>query len=319
MIKVGVIGAVNSTAVTIKSLSEHGFDIVGVLGHEPIKRSMVSGWYDLRKLSVKLSIPFLGFQKINEKENKSWMKEKRPEVIFAVGFSQILDDAWLKISTLGCIGFHPTRLPKGRGRAPLAWLVLEERKGAATFFLMGKGADDGPIFIQEPFDLEAEDDAKTVQEKIHKSMKIALKKWLPSLMKGIWNPIGQSELDAAYYSYRGPTDSCIDWNQSSNVIDRLIKATTKPYPGAYTFFQGKKLYVWKSKCENTYQIKGVVGRVLLSDEEKGLLVQCGNGLLWIIEYSSEDSLRPKVSNKLGFNTQEEIYKIWSFLNQTKKQ
>ena len=84
---------------------------------------------------------------------------------------------------LGCIGFHPTLLPKGRGRAPLAWLILKEKKGAASFFLMDKKADSGPVFVQEPFEIEDNDDASRVEKKIEIAIEKALDKWLPELKK----------------------------------------------------------------------------------------------------------------------------------------
>ena len=36
--RVGVIGAVGTTKLTLEKLVEHGFNVVGVLGHEPKNR-----------------------------------------------------------------------------------------------------------------------------------------------------------------------------------------------------------------------------------------------------------------------------------------
>lgn len=317
MYKVAVIGAVTSTSVTLRALSDHGFEIVGVLGHEPKNPANVSGWFDLRGLCGELQVSYQGFQQINSPEHRKWLAEKDPDIIFAVGFSQLLGDDWLKIPKMGCIGFHPTSLPKGRGRAPLAWIVLKERQGAACFFLMGKGADDGPIFIQQPFELSDEDDALSTQKLILDTTKLALDSWLPELKEGIWNPIAQDEAMASWFGKRGPTDGCIDWERSAIDIDRLIKASTHPHPGAYTFFKGEKFQIWRSKVEMGLPIRGVVGRVLLDDKDKGYLVQCGIGHIWISEYSFELPLQPKVGDKLGFEVQEEIYKLWKKLNSEK--
>lgn len=317
-LRVGVIGAVGSTAITLKLLYKHEFNVVGVLGHEPVVRERVSGLYDLRSLAVSLNIPFAGFQKIHDSVHLAWMREKQPDIIFAVGFSQLLSDDWLKLPKLGCIGFHPTLLPKGRGRAPLAWLVLEERKGAASFFLMGKGTDDGPVFIQEPFVLQTNDDAQSTSVIIDEAINKALDKWLPKLKQGIWEPIPQDESQATWYGRRSPEDGLINWYNKAEAIDRLIKGSTKPHPGAYTYFKHVKIIIWSSELEISIPIKGVVGRVLVKQNSKGYLIQCGEGLIWIKDIILPLGIELKGGDKLGYQLEDEIYNIWAELRKLKK-
>jgi methionyl-tRNA formyltransferase len=304
--KVGLIGSVKSSETVLLQLIKYQFNVVGVLGFNPANKENVSGWTDLSKTANKERIPYSDYQKINDRKHLDWMNEKRPDVIFAVGFSQLLSKEWLELPQLGCIGFHPTCLPKGRGRAPLAWLVLEEKKGAASFFLMGEGADDGPVFIQEAFVIEQEDDASSVGVKIDKAIKIALNKWLPRLKACEWNPVPQEEMLASWYGKRTPSDGVINWNQSAYSIDRLIKSAAKPHPGAFTFWKEKKMIIWQSKIEEKISIKGVIGRVLIS-KDQSYLIQCGEGLLWIS--SIEDDITLNVGDKLGYNVEYEIYKI----------
>lgn len=307
--KAGVIGAVGTTALTIKKLNKHGFDIVGVLGHEPRNRENVAGLTDLRTLSTELGLDFRGFIKINVPDNVNWMQERNPDIIFAVGFSQLLSQVWLDMPRLGCIGFHPTLLPKGRGRAPIAWMILErEAWGAANFFLMDEGADSGPIFVQEPYSILEEDDAESLGIKLKKAIEKALDRWLPKLKSGIWNPIPQNEDIATYFGKREPVDGMIKWDHSSADIDRLIKATTRPHPGAYSFLGKTLIRIWKSQEEKYLKIKGVTGRILMKKEEQ-LLVQCGKGLLWLTEYDYPDKPLPKVGQKLGLDLESELFML----------
>ncbi|WP_223606109.1 methionyl-tRNA formyltransferase [Chryseobacterium sp. OSA05B] len=319
MYKILVIGAVNSTVQIIQKLVEHDLEVVGVLGHEPKDKDRVSGWADLSVLSKELHIGYKGFTRINDEENLNWAKEKQPDIIFAVGFSQLLHDQWFSVSKLGCIGFHPTRLPLGRGRAPLAWVTLEQTYGSATFFLMGKGADDGPVFTQSIFEVDENDDASDVEIKILKNIDLALDQWLPELKKGFWNPIPQCEHLASYYGIRKEEDGLINWNNGAHYINRLVKAVSKPHPGAYTYCKDEKMIVWSCRQEKAIQFKGVIGRVLLKNEEGHLLIQTGEGLLWIEEYNFRDNaLIPiNVGDKLGYNIEDEIYKIKSILKKLK--
>jgi len=297
---------VKSTEITVRLLVKYGFDVIGVLGYGSEKKENTSGWTDLGQISNDLNLPYKNYLEINTPENIDWMKSKHPDLIFAVGFSQLLSDVWLNMTSLGCIGFHPTLLPVGRGRAPLAWIILNERTGAATFFLMGKGADDGPVFVQEPFDVQEDDDAGSIEVKMGVAIEKALDKWLPLLKRGEWNPIPQDEIRATWYGKRYPSDGLIDWSKSALEIDRLVKATSHPHPGAYTFFKDKKVTIWKSRIESQIPIKGVTGRVLLINNSQ-YLIQCGNGLLWIYDIEGADNF--STGNKLGYNIEEEIFKL----------
>jgi len=310
--RVLVIGGVESTAITIKALHRHQFEIVGVLGHEPTSNSDVSGWTDLKQFCTDHKLPYRPFIRINDDGHQQWASSSQIDIIFAVGLSQLLQTNWNNLARLGCIGFHPTFLPKGRGRAPMAWLILEQTMGAATYFLLGESADDGAIFVQEPFSIKADDDAESAYEKLYKAMNLALDRWLPKLLDGNWDPTPQDESMATWHGIRKPEDGLITWNQSASKIDRLIKATTHPHPGAYTFINREKLYIYKSSIENSLPINGSVGRILLVEEEK-LLIQCGAGLLWIYDIEPKKHLR--VGQKLGMNLEEEIIEIWKKLGE----
>lgn len=311
-----VIGAVNSTAETIHSLVRNGIMPKGILGYAPAEIEDVSGWTNLKEVAEKYEIPFKSFLKINDEENIEWARLKKPEIIFAVGFSQLLNKSWLDMPTLGCIGFHPTKLPKGRGRAPIAWLILNEKKGASSFFLMGEGADDGPVFVQKEFIIESTDNASIIEGKILAALSKALDEWLPKLKNGEWKPIPQNEKQASWFGKRSPVDGIIDWNDSAKNIDKLIKASSYPYPGSFTFHNHEKLIIWESTQEKEIDIKGVTGRILIINDSKGLLIQCGEGLIWIKNLSKKIS-QFRVGQKLGYNTQVEINKIWTEINKLK--
>lgn len=314
--RVVLIGSVNSSLHTLNKLICYNFKLVGVFGFEPTDASKVSGWVSMREKCEKNNIKYFPFKKINDSDNIIKIKKLKPSIIFVVGLSQLVSSSILSIPKLGCIGFHPTALPKGRGRAPMAWLILRENIGAATFFLIGEGTDDGPIFIQEFFNVSDIDTAKTIQEKILKSIDKALDKWLPNLKKGIWEPNPQDHSIAYAYEKRTPLDGWINWEKGTEEIDLLIRATTKPYPGAFTYYNDYKLVIWSARIEGNIKITGVNGYVLLV-RDKALLVQTGNGLLWLLDYEFFDFngkdvkiSRPiKVGEKLGYNVEYEIFKL----------
>jgi methionyl-tRNA formyltransferase len=108
---------------------------------------------------------------------------------------------------------------------------------------------------------------------------------------------------------RNPEDGVIDWNQSAASIYQLIRATTKPLPGAYTYLGTKKVIVWKASISEITNHLGVVGRIVIADENSGVHVQTGEGLLKLehIEDIAIDTLR--VGQTLGFDFEREYFKL----------
>lgn len=304
--KIAVIGGVSSTKLLIEKLSQHGFNNIHVWGYAPENTSRVSGWSDLRGISESLSFRYTPFVRVSD--CKEELTDFAPDLIFAVGLSQIIPEDILSVPRMGCIGFHPTALPRGRGRAPLAWLILEGMDGAASFFLLRKGVDDGPIVAQAPFLVDEHDDAASVETKLLIAEAAALDAWLPQLAFGEISGKEQDHSRANWYGRRAPEDGWLDWNKSAEDLYRLIRASTAPHPGAYTFYEDAVITIWAAEL-NARPEKGVVGRILQVFPDQSFLIQCTKGLLHVKKWQATNAWQPKVGIKLGYYTEAEIYKL----------
>lgn len=308
-------GSVGSSRRTLQGLLRHRANVVGVLGLSIQAARKVSGYTRLDDLAHSAGIPYYEFRNINNPDVVATVRSWQPDILFVIGLSQLVREELLSLPTRGCIGFHPTWLPESRGRAPVAWLVLDGRPGAATFFLMDKGVDSGPIFVQEPFYVSSHDYAADVVEKLEAAIDTALDCWLPRLIAGEWNPQPQDGFHASYNGRRAPADGLIDWRLPAVKIHALIRATSHPHPGAYTYVGNRKLIIWRSSLEPKLAYRGVVGRIVHFDSQHGWLVQTGDSLLWLTEvvYADAEYLNPqselRVGMRLGYVVEDEIFKL----------
>ena len=71
--------------------------------------------------------------KINSNDIKEQIRKSSVDILFVVGLSQLIDEDIIRMPRFGCVGFHPTKLPKGRGRAPMAWLILDRGEALLHF------------------------------------------------------------------------------------------------------------------------------------------------------------------------------------------
>ncbi len=310
-LRIALAGGVVSTRRVLQGLLRHHANIVGVLGLATEVSADVSGYCRLDDLAYRASVPYRDFIWINAPEVLEQVREWQCDLLFVVGLSQLVGSELLKIPRLGCIGFHPTWLPQGRGRAPIAWLVLEGRHGAATFFLMDESTDAGPILAQMPFFVSDDDYASDVIAKMEDAIDRALDEWLPRLFAGEWNPIMQNDREVTFYGKRAPEDGLIDWLLPAKTIYALIRAASRPHPGAYTYVDKHKLIIWRAQPESNLRFRGVPGRLLVEDKDKGWLVQTGDGLIWLQEYEFALVGGPppklRVGLQLGYAPQDEIF------------
>jgi methionyl-tRNA formyltransferase len=82
---------------------------------------------------------------------------------------------------------------------------------------------------------------------------------------------------ATYCAKRVPEDGFIVWTEPAEAIDRLVRATTKPYPGAFTFANGRKIIVWRTDFHLARPYSAQPGQILYFEDGKPV-VHCGDGV-----------------------------------------
>lgn len=222
--------------------------VEAVFSYHESKKEIYSDMIDFDNLTSKFNIKNFKVNNINDKINVKIINDISPDLILVIGWSQLLKNPLLKIPKIGIIGSHPTELPKFRGRAPIPWSIIKNLKESAlTLFWIQEGTDNGPILAQRKFLISQHDDASSLYEKMTSLGKIMILDNLNQIKEGKITKIIQDESKfIENWPKRTPNDGQINWKQTAKKIHTLIRASTHPYPGAYTYFKKKKLVLWKS-------------------------------------------------------------------------
>ena len=108
---------------------------------------------------------------------------------------------------------------------------------------MNEGIDSGPILEQEKYKIEYDDTVLTIHEKTFEIFPRLLLKAIEKIEIGDYRGKIQDESKATYYHRRKPEDGEIKWDfHTVREVHNLIRGLTHPYPGAFTYFRGKKCY-----------------------------------------------------------------------------
>lgn len=159
-----------------------------------------------------------------------------PDVIFVVGFSQIVPAGILTIPPLGTIGFHSAVLPGRRGSSPLIWAMIDGLpETGVTMFYLDEGIDTGDVIASERFAIDEQDYAADVLRKADDATITLLRAHLDGVLDGTAPRLDQRDAESTYTRRRGPADGEIDWSRPAHEIVALVRALAPPYPVAHTF------------------------------------------------------------------------------------
>ena len=169
----------------------------------------------------------------------------RAAVILSCYYRQMISTAILELAPLGAFNMHGSLLPKYRGRAPVNWALLHgEHETGVTLHHMVARADAGDIVDQQAVSIGATETARDLYPRITAAARQVLARQLDNLLRGSAPRRPQDEAAASYFGGRRPEDGRIDWRQSASTIFNLIRAVTHPYPGAFTTYNSRRLYIW---------------------------------------------------------------------------
>lgn len=233
----------------LEEILKHDFEISVVFSYHDSKKSLYSDFVTFDPICKKYGIQNFKVNSINDEKNIKILQSIKPDLILVMGWSQLLKNEVIKTSKLGVIGSHPTQLPKFRGRAPIPWTIIKGlEESALTFFFIEEGIDNGDILNQKKFKISQNDDSESLYNKITNLGKKMIVHSLQNLQEGIMKRIKQDETQfVEYWPKRTPEDGKIDWSKSAREISVLIRASTHPYPGAYTFFKNLSLKIFKAQ------------------------------------------------------------------------
>ena len=269
-----VLGYHNIGCVGIEALLRSGFQIAAVFTHKDDPRENV--WYhSVAELAASRGIPVFAPDDINHPLWVKRIKEFAPDIIFSFYYRNMIKQPILDIPPAGCLNLHGSLLPKYRGRCPINWVLVNgEKETGVTLHYMTPKPDDGDIVHQKKIVITDDDTARSLHEKAAQAASVLLDEVLPQLKDGTAPREPQDHSKATYYGGRGPADGQIDWTVAAEQVRNLVRAVTRPYPGAFSHIANEKCVFWTVSKVPCCGEKSDPGTVVSTDP---LVIACGSG------------------------------------------
>ena len=202
----------------------------------------------------------------------------KPAVIYSFYYRHLIPESVLQVAPLGAFNLHGSLLPAYRGRAPVNWMLVNgEREAGVTLHEMVARADAGDIVGQRAVAIDDSDTALTLYRKLVPLGVELITEMHPKIVAGAAPRRKMDISKGSYFGRRKPEDGRIDWRWPARRIFNLVRAVTRPYPGAFCFVGGRKLLVWEAKIGRENATLGEPGRVVREMPDGALEIAAGEG------------------------------------------
>ncbi|MDO5015658.1 MAG: methionyl-tRNA formyltransferase [Eubacteriales bacterium] len=262
----------------LRLLHEQGYKLVGVVTQpdRPVGRKQVLTPTPTKALAEDLGLNVYQWAKLNEDGVREELEALKPDLIVTSAYGNLLPKWLLDLPTFGPLNIHPSLLPNWRGASPIASSLLAgDRETALSIIKMGVGLDDGDIVASCRYPISDEEDQESLSRELAELSAELLLAILPYWYAGELKLTKQSEAEATYAKKLTREDGLLDFQHSARANFNRVRALY-PWPGAYTYYDGKRYKVYRAHVEDKAH-SHKPGEVVRADDR--LLVACSDGLL----------------------------------------
>ncbi|HEY4043204.1 MAG TPA: methionyl-tRNA formyltransferase [Rhodopila sp.] len=215
----------------------------------------------LRLAGEAASIPTHQFPRLTDPEAQAALREAKADIAIMAYVTQFVPQDFCSIPKFGTIQFHPSLLPLHRGASSMSWsIILGRSETGFSIFRPNDGLDEGPVILSRAVPIEPEDTLGSLYfGKIFPMGVAGLIEVADRVIAGTAPAIAQYEQAAGYEGIIREAESQIHWASHVDQTFNLIRGCN-PAPGAWTTYDGRKLFLFESSKRIARTFGEVKGR-----------------------------------------------------------
>lgn len=277
--RISLIGQAAFGADAVDALLAEGHEIVAVAAVEPEGGQIDPLWAKAEALGI----PLIDTRQLARSE-PDWLDQFQPDLGVMAFVTAILPERVLRAPTEGTIEYHPSLLPRHRGRSAINWALIQgDQVTGLTIFWVDRGVDTGPILLQEEVAIGPDDTMGSLYfERLYPMGLEALKESVRLVAAGNPPRIEQDESLATYEPPCEDEHAAIEWAAGANQTYNLVRGTN-PRPGAHTAWQGRVLRIFDCALLPAPGKPGEVVKV----QEDSFYIGVGDGTLQVLRVAPE--------------------------------
>lgn len=264
--------------------SQHSVIAVFTQPDRPAGRGQALHQSPVKAFAESHHIPVYQPVSLRNPEEQAILHKLAADLLIVVAYGLILPKAVLDIPKFGCINIHASLLPRWRGAAPIQHAILagDKETGVCTM-QMDAGLDTGDVLLSASCTIDSEETSKTLHDKLTVLGAKILIETLERLEQNTLTSKKQDSDMASYATKIAKANAKVDWQESTAVIDRKIRAFN-PWPIAFTELHGQSIRIWSAKPNlNTNLNNKIKPGTIIEIHKDRIDVATSNGVLTLLE------------------------------------
>lgn len=292
--------------------TESGFDLMKYIHRNHIsiseivtltpeqgKKYSVAGYYDHSDFARQEGIPVYtpDTYKMDNQRDLEHFRKLDTDVLIVHGWQRLIPKEILDTFSHGAFGLHGSAfdLPKGRGRSPMNWSLIENlERFVLSILRLDSGVDSGEVVDSKKFGINQHDDIQTMYYKLIMAAQEMYNRTLDDILAGNIE-VENQEGEPTYYPKRTPDDGAIHWQDPTHVIYNLVRAVAPPYPGAFTEYDSTRIAIHDAQpFSSDFIPEGEPGQIVnVFTPTQDFVVKTCDGTLLVTDWEA-DGWTPKV-------------------------
>ncbi|NMG42594.1 methionyl-tRNA formyltransferase [Aromatoleum toluvorans] len=298
-LRVAFAGTPEFAAAALEAILAAGFEVPLVLTQpdRPAGRGMKLSASAVKQVALAHGIAVDQPEKLRTDAQRAALAACAPDILVVAAYGLLLPRAVLELPRLGCINIHASLLPRWRGAAPIHRAIeAGDAETGITIMQMDEGLDTGAMLMKRALAIAPEDTTATLHDRLAALGAEMVVAALRALPQGGLQAEVQPEAGVTYAAKIGKAEAAIDWRRPALEIARAVRAFN-PFPGAVGTLRDVPVKVWRAEPAAGTGAPGTV----LSADDAGVVVACGEGALRLVELQKPGSRRMPVGEFLrGF-------------------
>ncbi len=300
--KIIFFGSDDFAAVHLEHLLTYGHEVLCcVTGPDkPQGRGLKLSVSPIKQMASERQIPCLQPLSLKGSGIIDTLKSYEADIFVVVAYGRLLTQEILGLPKMLCMNVHGSLLPKYRGAAPVNWAILNgEKETGVTIQKMVLSLDAGDIIVQEKMCIDDDENAAQLRQRMAFVGAKLLAKVLDKRPLGQFSLSPQDETKATWASKLTKEMGKIDWEKPARSIIDQVRGLA-PWPGAYTFYNGKMLKIIRAQISTEDTVKFTPGQVIHVSRD-GFHVACLNKAVLIKEVQPQaGKVMPALSFVAGY-------------------
>jgi methionyl-tRNA formyltransferase len=281
-------GTPEIAAPTLEGLIAGPHEVVGIVSQpdRPRGRGRKLSPSPIAAVALREELPLLRPENVGDAETVAALKELAPDLGIVVAFGQFLPKKVRELPTCGyLINAHASLLPKYRGAAPIARVILDgETETGISVMRIEKEMDAGPVALVESTPIGAAENTAELSLRLADLAASAIAQAVALVAQDAIEWTEQDASQATFAAKIEKSDATLDLRESAHDLASRIHAVSPKPGGSVTLLGGGEEIVLKiSRAEASSYLDGkapAIGSLDRDHPEIPLRIATGDG--WLI-------------------------------------